>query len=59
MTRTDRDLVRGWQAAQRGLPPEPHEPQEFHEGYAIWLETARRRRLERAIANLRIQSTRH
>lgn len=49
MTRADRDLFRGWQAAQRGLPPEPHEPAEWHEGYRIWIDTMRRKRLLQAL----------
>lgn len=59
MTPTDRELIRGWQAAKRGLALAPHETAEYAEGYAIWIETARRKRLERALSNLQRSAVRH
>lgn len=43
MTRADRDLFRGWQAAQRGLPLDPYETEEWREGYMLYLKSRERR----------------
>lgn len=42
MTKADRDLFRGWQAADKGLPPDPYESPEYLEGYLLRLKTKRR-----------------
>ena len=54
MTREDRDLFRGWQAAEKGLPPDPYEAPAFLEGYAIGLATVRDRRIRKALANIKL-----
>ena len=54
MTREDRLLIRGWTHAQQGLPPDPHEDPFYREGYELWLETMRQKRISKAILNLRV-----
>jgi len=54
MTREDRLLIRGWTDALKGLPPDPHEDPFYREGYELWLETMRQKRISKAILNLRV-----
>lgn len=54
MTRIDREIFHGWQAAQKGVQPHPDASPEWLEGYGIWLKTLASKRLQHAIANARI-----
>lgn len=54
MTREDRDLIRGWQAAEKGLPPDPYEAPLYFEGYDLGLVADRQRRLRKALANIKL-----
>ena len=58
MTREDRLLIRGWTDALKGLPPDPHEDPFYREGYELWLETMRQKRISKAILSLRVPSRR-
>lgn len=42
VTRADRDLFRGWQAADKGLPIDPHQSPEWLEGYLLRLKSKKR-----------------
>ena len=59
MTRTDRDIFRGWQHAMRDMPPDPYPTKDYEDGYAIGLATVRSKRIARALQNIRIPVTRH
>lgn len=39
MTRIDRDVLRGWQAAQKGFAMDPSETPEWQDGYRMWLRS--------------------
>jgi len=41
-----------------GLPPDPQEEDLYREGYELWLETMRQKRISKAILNLRVPSRR-
>ncbi|MCK9549182.1 hypothetical protein [Aquamicrobium sp.] len=58
MTREDREIFRGWQHGERGLPPDLYSTPEYIEGYEMGLATARNRRIQKALANIKLATQR-